>query len=135
MKSIIIQYILHFNILHQACGLFSCAWHHPPSHEPLSCALLTLRRDTLRLPGSSPLKNSAWLSCALREPTNIFLKGNYMATPHSTPATATALLSDPAASTPPSGRTPERQGRSSPSLFHGPPRTRRATGRPHRRTA
>jgi hypothetical protein len=38
--------------------------------------------------GLVPLKNAVWLSCAVREPTNIYQRGNDMATPHSKPATA-----------------------------------------------
>jgi hypothetical protein len=43
-----------------------------------------------------------------------------------------ALLSGPVTSMPPSGRTAERKGLSSPLRFHAPTRTPRATGRlPH----
>ena len=38
--------------------------------------------------GLVPLKTAAWLSCVVREPTNIFQRETNMATSHSTPATA-----------------------------------------------
>ena len=38
--------------------------------------------------GLVPLKNAAWLSRVVREPTIIFQRGIHMATPHSKPATA-----------------------------------------------
>ena len=71
-----------------ACGLFPCARHRP--RQPRTAVMFAADPAPVRYPASGlvPLKNAAWLSCAVREPTNIFQRGNDMATPHSKPATA-----------------------------------------------
>jgi len=113
------------------CGLFPCARHHPRQHR--TAVMFAADPAPVRHPASGLvlLKNAAWLSFAVREPTNIFQRGNDMATPTQNQQP----LSGPATSMPPSGRTPERKQLSSPSRFHAPTRTLRATGRFHLPTA
>ena len=115
-----------------ACGLFPCARQHP--RQPRTAVMCAADPAPGRPSASGlvPLTHVARLSCAVKEPTNFFHRGETTwlhHTQHQQP------LSAPAASIPPSERTPERQGLSSPSPFHGPTRMRRATGRPHRLTA
>ena len=101
------------------------------SKEPLSCSLLFPLRYALRLQGLVPLKNAAWLSCAVREPTNIFKRGNHMATPNTKPATAFRSGNVNAAIW-------ENTGEKGPFVsvsFSRPYRTRKATGRSRLPTA
>ena len=58
-----------------ACGLFPCARHRP--RQPRTAVMCAADPVPGRPPASGlvPLKNAAWLSCAVREPINIFYRG------------------------------------------------------------
>ena len=59
-----------------ACGLFPCARHRP--RQPRTAVMCAADPAPGRPSASGlvPLTNVAWLSCAVREPTNIFYRGN-----------------------------------------------------------